>query len=158
MPVTTNTSNQDSAHPDRADQDRADQDRANQDRADLSIDGRVAAGRAVYARNLALTEVEAETLMSERAGAQFTAEAFLAAGGPGWSSTALTDRDRSIAVIAALVSQHVTDERLTAYLGVARRNGVDEQGLEALMVLLAAYLGQPAPSMAMQTVQRTAPS
>lgn len=117
---------------------------------------RVAAGRDVYARNLGVTEAEAETLMADRAGIQFTTEAFLAAGGPGWTGTALTDRDRSIAVIAALVAQHVTDERLTTYLGVARRNGVDETGLAALMVLLTAYLGQPAPSMAMATVRRTA--
>lgn len=119
---------------------------------------RVAAGRAVYARNLGVTEAEAEALMADRAGNQFTTEAFLAAGGPGWTGTAFTDRDRSIAVIVALVAQHVTDERLITYLGVARRNGVDEQGPAALMVLLTAYLGQPAPSMAMATVRRTAPA
>ena len=119
---------------------------------------RIAAGRTVYARNLALSEADVEALMTERAGAQYTSEAFLAAGGPGWSSTALTDRDRSIAVITALVSQHVTDDRLTAYLGLARRSGVDEQGLAALMVLLAAYLGQPSTSMAMHAVRRTAPA
>jgi hypothetical protein len=36
------------------------------------------------------------------------------AGGLGWQSTALTDRDRSIAIIAALVCQNVTDQRLLA--------------------------------------------
>lgn len=119
---------------------------------------RIANGRALHARNLGVTEGEAEARMAERAGAQFTTEAFLAAGRPGWTGTALTDRDRSIAVIAALVAQHVTDERLTTYLGVARRNGVDETGLAVLMVLLTAYLGQPAASMAMATVRRTAPA
>ena len=131
---------------------------ADQNSADRNSADRIAAGRAVYSRNLGLSEVEAEALMSERAGAQFTTEAFLAAGGPGWSSTALSDRDRSIAVIAALVSQHVTDDRLTTYLGSARRHGLDEEGLAALMVLLAAYLGQPATSLAMQAVRRTAPA
>ena len=66
------------------------------------------------------------------------------------------DRDRSIAVIAALVAQNATDERLTAYLSLARRNGVDEQGLTALMILLTAYIGQPFTSVAMQTVRRSA--
>ncbi len=119
---------------------------------------RIANGRAVYARNLGVTEAEAEALMTERAGLQFTTEAFNAAGGPGWKSTALTDRDRSIAVIAALVSQNVTDEHLATYPGVARRNGVDEHGLTALMVLLTAYLGQPFTSLAMETVRQTAPA
>lgn len=119
-----------------------------------SVD-RIYRGRAVYARNFGVTETEAEALMGERAGAQFTTEALVAAGGPGWNSAALTDRDRSI---AALVSQHVTDDRLAPYLGLARRNRVDEQGLASLMVLLAAYLGQPATSMAMAAVRRTAPA
>jgi 4-carboxymuconolactone decarboxylase len=123
---------------------------------DSSAD-RVASGRAVYARNLGLSEADAEALMTERAGAEFTQEAFNAAGGPGWHTGALTDRDRSIAVIAALVSQHVTDDRLGTYLAVARRNGITEQGLTALMILLAAYLGQPATSVAMTAVRRSAP-
>jgi 4-carboxymuconolactone decarboxylase len=117
---------------------------------------RVARGRAVYARNLGVDGEEAERIMTERAGADFVQEAFDAAGGPGWQSTALTDRDRSIAVIAALVAQNVTDERLTAYLSLARRNGVGEQGLNALMILLTAYIGQPYTSAAMQTVLRSA--
>lgn len=115
---------------------------------------RATTGRDVYARNFGVDASEAETLMTERVGPAFTREAFEAAGGPGWQSTALTDRDRSIAVIAALVAQNVTDQRLSTYLAVARRNGVDQEGLTALMVLLTAYLGQPYTSLAMETVHR----
>ena len=117
---------------------------------------RVARGRAVYACTPDLAGADAAALMTARAGAEFVEETFNAAGGPGWQSSALTDRDRGIAVIAALVSQHVTDQRLAVHLGLARRNGVDEQGLSALMVLLTAYVGQPATSLAMETVRRTA--
>ena len=113
---------------------------------------RAAAGREVYARNFGVEPAEAERIMTERAGAVFTREAFEAAGGAGWQSTALTDRDRAIAVIAALVAQNVTDQRLTTYLSVARRNGVDSEGLAALMVLLTAYVGQPYTSLAMEAV------
>lgn len=116
----------------------------------------VEAGRSVYARNLGVDGPEAERMMTERAGADFTREVFEAAGGLGWQSSALTERDRSMAVIAALVTQGVSDQRLETYLSLARRNGVDEQGLAALMVLLAAYVGQPYTSLAMQTVRRTA--
>jgi 4-carboxymuconolactone decarboxylase len=112
---------------------------------------------AVYARNLGLSEGNTEALMTERAGPEFIQETYNAAGGLGWHTEALTDRDRSIAVIAALVGQHVTDERLSPYLALARRNGITEQGLTALMILLTAYLGQPATSAAMTAVRRSTP-
>lgn len=113
-------------------------------------------GRAVYARNFGVDEETAERLMTERAGADYTAEAYEAAGGPGWQGDALTDRDRSIAVISALVAGDVSDQRLDFYLGLARRNGLDDDGLTQLMILLTAYVGQPYPSAAMQAVRRTA--
>jgi 4-carboxymuconolactone decarboxylase len=102
---------------------------------------RRAAGRAIYARNLGVDDAEADNILADRVGADFTREFFEAAGGLGWQSTALTDRDRSIAIIAALVCQNVTGQRLSAYLSLARRNGLDHQGITALMVLLTAYLG-----------------
>ncbi len=114
------------------------------------------AGRATYARNFGVDEAEAQRTLTERVGTDFTHEVFEAAGGLGWQGTALTDRDRSIAVIATLVSQNVTDARLVNYLTLARRNGVDEDGLTELMVLLTAYVGQPLTSLAMETVRRSA--
>jgi len=117
---------------------------------------RIAAGRAVYARNFGVTEAEAERILTSRVGTDFTQEAFSAAGGLGWQSESLTDRDRSIAVVAALVAQNVTDERLITYLTLARRNGVDERGLATLMVLLTAYIGQPYTSVATEVVRRSA--
>jgi len=122
----------------------------------MSLTDRLAAGRAVYARNVGVSPARAEALMTERAGAVYAREAFLAAGGPGWHGASLTDRDRTIAVIAALVAQHVTDQRLITYLDGARRGGVTEEGLAELMELLTAYLGQPGPSAAMHTVRATA--
>ena len=116
---------------------------------------RAAAGRDVYARNFGLDPAEAERLMNERAGAAYAREAFEAAGGPGWQGHHLTDRDRSIAVITALVAQNVTDVRLSTYLSLARRSGLTEEALAELAVLLIAYLGQPYTSLAMEAVRRT---
>ena len=123
---------------------------------EYELSARAAAGREVYARNCGGVPAEAERLLNEQAGAAYAREAFEAAGGPGWQGHHLTDRDRSIAVITALVAQNVTDVRLSTYLSLARRNGLDEQALTELMVLLAAYLGQPYTSLAMQAVRRTA--
>jgi 4-carboxymuconolactone decarboxylase len=117
---------------------------------------RATAGREVYARNFGTTPAEAERAMTEHVGAAYTQEAFEAAGGPGWQGQTLTDRDRSIAVITALVAQNVTDVRLSTYLSLARRAGLDEEALTELMVLLTAYLGQPYTSLAMEAVRRSA--
>jgi 4-carboxymuconolactone decarboxylase len=116
---------------------------------------RARAGRRVYARNFGVDEQTAERLMVQRAGVEYVAEAYEAAGGPGWQGEALTDRDRSIAVIAALVAAQVVDDRLDVYLRVARRNGMDDAALGQLMILLTAYLGQPHTSAAMGAVRRT---
>lgn len=117
---------------------------------------RAAAGRAIYARNFGLDEAETNRIMTDRVGATYADEVFEVAGGQGWQSPALTDRDRSVAVIATLVSQHVVDERLAVYLSLARRSGLDQQSLTALMVLLTAYVGQPYASAAMAAVHRSA--
>jgi 4-carboxymuconolactone decarboxylase len=117
------------------------------------MSARAAAGREVYARNFGVAPAEAERIMNERVGAAYAQEAFEAAGGPGWQGRKLTDRDRSIAIITALVAQNVTDERLSTYLSLARRTGLDEEALTELMVLLTAYLGQPYTSLAMEVVR-----
>ena len=119
------------------------------------MSARATAGREVYARNFGMLPAEVERAMNEHAGAAYTREAFEAAGGPGWQGHNLTDRDRSIAVITALVAQNVTDVRLSTYLSLARRNGLDEEALTELMVLLTAYLGQPYTSLAMEAVRRS---
>lgn len=116
---------------------------------------RARAGRARYALNFGVDEATAERLMTERAGPEYTAEAYEAAGGPGWQGAALTDRDRSIAVISTLVASGIIDDRLEVYLNLARRNGIDQDGLIQLMILLTAYIGQPLPSAAMGAVRRT---
>jgi 4-carboxymuconolactone decarboxylase len=119
-------------------------------------EARIAAGRGVYARNFGVRDEQAEDMLAERAGARYAREALLAAGGPGWNGSDLSDRDRAIAVIAALVSQHVTDERLLTYVRAARSAGVTDQGLEELMILLTAYMGQPAPSAAIAAIRASA--
>lgn len=117
-------------------------------------DDRMLRGREIYARNFGVDAETAQRLMEQRAGAEYVAESFFAAGGPGWEGDALTDRDRAIAVVTAMVAQGVTDDRLAVYLDLARRNGVSGEGLTRLMILLTAYLGQPVTSAAMQAVRR----
>ncbi|MCG7322364.1 carboxymuconolactone decarboxylase family protein [Arsenicicoccus bolidensis] len=119
-----------------------------------AVADRAARGRRTYAHNLGLDEPGVEAAMGEVVGSAFVREAYVAAGGPGWHSPDLTDRDRALVIIAAMVGQHVTDERLQPYLELARKEGVSEDGLDAVMILMAAYVGQPAASRGAAAVHR----
>jgi 4-carboxymuconolactone decarboxylase len=59
-------------------------------------------------------------------------------------------------VIAAFVAARVVDDRLDVYVRLARANGLTDESLTQLMILLTAYVGQPYASAAMQAVRRTA--
>jgi 4-carboxymuconolactone decarboxylase len=113
---------------------------------------RRAGGVAAYARIFDLPPGEVPAAMASRVGPVFAAEAFQAAGGAAWADPALTGRDRSLAVITALVAQGVTGDRLDAHLDLARKNGLSDDALTALMVLLASYLGYAHASVAMETI------
>jgi len=89
--------------------------------------------------------------MTARVGPVFAEEALQAAGGAA-SSPVLSGRDRSIAVLTALVAQGVSGDRLSTHLQLGRNQGLDEEALIALMALLANYLGYPRASLAMETV------
>lgn len=89
---------------------------------------------------------------SRRVGLPFAEEALQAAGGTAWAHPALNGRDRSIAIITALAAQGVAEDRLGTHLQLARRHGLDEETLTALMTLLAGYIGYPKASLAMESV------
>jgi alkylhydroperoxidase/carboxymuconolactone decarboxylase family protein YurZ len=93
---------------------------------------------------------------ASRVGPVFAEEQLQAAGGAAWADPALSGRDRSVAIITTLVAQGVTGDRLVAHLDLARRNGLDDDALTALMVLLASYLGYAHASLAMEIIHARA--
>ena len=113
---------------------------------------RRARGLDVYSHLFGTAPEHVPAAMAERVGAVFAEEAFLGYGGPGWHSPGLSPRDRSIAVLAAMVSQGVRADRLSGHLQMAVDNGLDEDALSALMILLALYAGVARASLAMETV------
>ncbi len=113
-------------------------------------------GISAYARIFAVPEPEVSATFAARVGPAFTEEALQAAGGAAWSHPGLTPRERSIAVITALAAQGVVDDRLDTHLRLGRQHGLDDDALTALMMLLAAYLGYPRASLAMEAVHRSA--
>src|SRR6266511_1853260 len=107
---------------------------------------RQARGVAAYARIFGVPEDQVAAAFASRVGPVFANEAI----------QALSGRDRSIAVITALVAQGVTGDRLGAHLDLARQQGLDDDALTALMVLLAGYLGYAHASLAMEVIHARA--
>jgi 4-carboxymuconolactone decarboxylase len=113
---------------------------------------RRARGVAAYARIFDVPDGQVPAAMASRVGPVFAEEAFQFAGGAAWADPALSGRDRSLAIVTALVAQGVSGDRLGAHLDLARKNGLDGDALTALMVLLAGYLGYAHASLGMETI------
>jgi 4-carboxymuconolactone decarboxylase len=118
------------------------------------MDDRHERGMKIYAESFGVSEANLQNAFNNRVGSLYAEEAILAAGGPAWSDPALRDRDRSIAILTALICQGVLGERLDAHLERATKNGLDQRALEILMVILSLYVGQARTSVAAEEIQR----
>ena len=116
------------------------------------MDDRRERGVAAYASQLGLREDEVEAWFAERMGERFGAEAINAAAGA-WVDDCLSLRDRSLLVVAALVAQGAVDDRLRGHVRWAIEHGSSRDELEALVTLLAVYVGFPRASVAMEIVR-----
>jgi 4-carboxymuconolactone decarboxylase len=85
-------------------------------------------------------------------GDRMAREAIDAAGGA-WVDDCLSLRDRSLIVVAALVTQSGADARLRGHLRWALDHGATPEELEALITLLAVYAGYPRASTAMELLR-----
>ncbi len=117
------------------------------------MDDRQERGVKIYAESFGVPEADLIPAFTQRVGSVYAQEAILAAGGPAWGDLSLTDRDRSVAILTALVCQGVLGDRLNSHLERAVKNGVDQQALEVLMVLLSLYAGQARTSIAAEAIQ-----
>lgn len=65
----------------------------------------------------------------------------------------LSLRDRSLIVLAALITQGGVESRLRTHVRWAIEHGSNREELEALVTLLAVYVGYPRASLAMEAVR-----
>jgi 4-carboxymuconolactone decarboxylase len=114
---------------------------------------RVARGRAAYASQFRLAEAEAVEELEGIVGPRMATEAINAAGGA-WVDDSLSLRDRSLVVLAALITQGSVDARLKVHVRWALDHGATPSELEALATLLAVYVGFPRASVAMETIRQ----
>lgn len=110
-------------------------------------------GIAAYASQFGVEPEEVAPRMAELLGARMAEEAIEAAGGTAWQEDELSLRDRSIVVLAALITQGGVDERLRGHVRWAVEHDVTPRQLDALVTLLANYIGYPRASVAMEVVR-----
>ena len=87
----------------------------------------------------------------ERRGHCFGKEAINAAGGA-WNDDELSLRDRSVVVVTALITLGGVEDRLRGHVRWAIQHGVSPDELEAIVALLAVYIGYPRASTASDVV------
>jgi 4-carboxymuconolactone decarboxylase len=113
---------------------------------------RISRGRAAYASQFELPEDDAVRELERMLGERMATEAINAAGAA-WVEDCLSLRDRSLLVVAALITQGGVDHRLRAHVRWAIEHGVTPEELEALGSLLAVYAGFTRASVGMETIR-----
>lgn len=119
-----------------------------------NVDDRYERGLEAFASQLGVPREQVRPWFVERFGEGFAEEAINAAGGV-WADGALSLRDRSLAVIAALIVQGGVEERLRGHVRWAVEHGCTRAELEALATLLAVYVGYPRASVGLEVVRST---
>lgn len=111
-----------------------------------------ARGIDAYASQLEMSRDEVVAWFTERFGDRFAEYAFASAGNA-WVDDALSLRDRSLIVIAALVTLGGLEQRLRPHVRWAIEHGSTREELEALAVLLAGYVGAARVSVALELIR-----
>jgi 4-carboxymuconolactone decarboxylase len=110
---------------------------------------RRARGIAMYANQFGVPVEQLPAHMAAMLGPRMAEEAQYASANT-WTGETLSMRDRSLVVIASLVAQGGVEARLRGHLRWALSNGATREELDALMVLLAGYVGYPKASIGME--------
>ena len=116
------------------------------------MDERYERGLDAYASQFGIPREDVPAWFAERMGERFGDEAIRAAAGA-WVDDCLSLRDRSLVVLAALIAQGGVDDRLRGHVRWAVEHGSSREELEALVTLLAVYVGFPRASTAMEVVR-----
>jgi alkylhydroperoxidase/carboxymuconolactone decarboxylase family protein YurZ len=109
-------------------------------------------GLAAYASQFAIPEDDVWDHMCGLLGERMAREAIITAGAA-WVGDCLSLRDRSLIVVAALVSQGGVEARLHPHVRWAIDHGATADELEALATLLAVYVGFPRASVGIEVIR-----
>jgi alkylhydroperoxidase/carboxymuconolactone decarboxylase family protein YurZ len=116
------------------------------------VNDRYERGLEAYASQFGIEKHEVEAWFAKRHGERFGREAINAAGGA-WNDDELGLRERSLVVVAALITLGGVDARLRGHVRWALEHGVTPDELEAVVALLAVYIGYARASTASDIVR-----
>jgi alkylhydroperoxidase/carboxymuconolactone decarboxylase family protein YurZ len=116
------------------------------------VDERYERGLDAYASQFGIPREDVPQWFTDRYGEQFGTEAINAAGGA-WADDRLSQRDRSLVVVAALISLGGVEERLRGHVRWAIEHGASRDELEALGALLAVYVGYARASVGLEVIR-----
>jgi 4-carboxymuconolactone decarboxylase len=119
----------------------------------MADDERRERGISVYASQFRLSEDAVPDRLVELFGPRMAEEGMLAMGGTAWDEV-LSRRERSLSVVAALIAQGGVDDRLRGHVRWALDNGVTRDELDALVSMLAIYVGYPRATAGMSVVMQ----
>ena len=105
-----------------------------------------------YARQFGIEPADVPARLAEQFGERFARET-LRTGESTWAPGPLTPRERSLLIVASLVTQGAVGDRLRGHVRLALAHGLDAEELEAAVTLLAGYAGFPRASVAMEIVR-----
>ena len=109
-------------------------------------------GLDAYASQFGIPRDEVPAWFAERFGERFGEEAINTAGGA-WPDDCLSLRERSLIVLASMITQGGLDARIRGHVRWAIEHGSSREELEAMVTLLAVYAGFPRASAGMEVVR-----
>jgi 4-carboxymuconolactone decarboxylase len=109
-------------------------------------------GLDAYASQFGIPRDDVPGWFAERFGERFGEEAINSAGGA-WPEDCLSLRDRSLIVLAAMITQGGLEARIRGHVRWAIEHGSSREELEAMVTLLAVYAGFPRASAGMEVVR-----
>jgi 4-carboxymuconolactone decarboxylase len=118
-----------------------------------SDSARRARGLKSYASQFGIDESEVAAHLGGLIGDRMAGEAISSAGGGAWEEGTLTLRERSMIVLASLITQGGADARLRGHVRWAVEHGVTAEQIEELATLLTIYAGFPRASTAMELIR-----
>ncbi len=117
-----------------------------------AADPRYQRGLDVYASQFHLSREEIASWFVGAVGERMAEEAILSAAGA-WADMELSLRDRSLVVVAALITHGGAEAQLRTHTRWAVEHGCTARQLEALAALLAVYVGYPRAGNGMMIVR-----
>ena len=108
-------------------------------------------GMDAYASQFRIAREDVASWFAERVGERFGEEAIHSAA-HAWDDDELSLRDRSLVVIAALITQGDAEPQLRSHARWAIDHGSTREELEALATLLAIYAGFPRASRGLMAI------